>query len=260
MEVRLVGLHDRQLRRDRAASSRARRRRSRDRTIVRRGCTGRRARARSWAADLGRRPHAADPRRLPELVLRPAGREAPPVARAGSRRSRRGRAVAGRRRGRAAAPVADPPPTAPTHPAAARRRALRRRRSNELRYAQKAWGTRRRSRRRWPGSTTSKGDLRRAITLMRRAYPQFLAAGGEGLPAEILQMIFPLTYWDSIKRNAADLRARSLRGRRADRAGVDVRSEHRVGGERVGADADRAGDGPPAGARRSASAASARRC
>jgi soluble lytic murein transglycosylase len=38
---------------------------------------------------------------------------------------------------------------------------------------------------------------------MRRAYPQFLAAGGERLPAEILQIIFPLTYWDAIKRNAA---------------------------------------------------------
>src|SRR4029078_922562 len=48
-----------------------------------------------------------------------------------------------------------------------------------------------------------KGDLRRAITVMRRAYPQFLAAGGEGLPAKLLQIIFPLTYWDSIKRNAA---------------------------------------------------------
>src|SRR4029078_8323953 len=48
-----------------------------------------------------------------------------------------------------------------------------------------------------------KGDLRRAITVMRRAYPQFLAAGGEGLPAKLMQIIFPLTHWDSIKRNAA---------------------------------------------------------
>jgi soluble lytic murein transglycosylase len=45
--------------------------------------------------------------------------------------------------------------------------------------------------------------LRRAITLMRRAYPQFLTSGGEAVPAEILQVIFPLTYWDSIKRHAA---------------------------------------------------------
>ena len=48
-----------------------------------------------------------------------------------------------------------------------------------------------------------KGDLRRAINAMRRAYPQHLAAGGEGLPPEILQVIFPLTYWDSIRRLSA---------------------------------------------------------
>ena len=34
--------------------------------------------------------------------------------------------------------------------------------------------------------------LRGAITAMSRAYPQFLAAGGEQLPREILQVIFPL--------------------------------------------------------------------
>ncbi len=47
------------------------------------------------------------------------------------------------------------------------------------------------------------GELRRAITLMRRAYPQHLTAGGEQLPAEILQVIFPLMYWESIRRHSA---------------------------------------------------------
>ncbi|HJR58805.1 MAG TPA: transglycosylase SLT domain-containing protein [Vicinamibacterales bacterium] len=47
-----------------------------------------------------------------------------------------------------------------------------------------------------------KGELRRGISLMRRAYPQFLSAGGQQLPAEILQVIFPLTYWTSIQREA----------------------------------------------------------
>jgi soluble lytic murein transglycosylase len=74
---------------------------------------------------------------------------------------------------------------------------------SELRYAQKAWGTSPAIEATIAWIHHEKGDLRRAITLMRRAYPQFLAAGGEGLPAEILQIIFPLTYWDSIKRNAA---------------------------------------------------------
>jgi soluble lytic murein transglycosylase len=73
---------------------------------------------------------------------------------------------------------------------------------SELRYAQRAWG----------GSPAidatiawayhRKGELRRAITIMRRAYPQFLASGGHELPTEILQVIFPLTYWDSIRKHS----------------------------------------------------------
>lgn len=47
-----------------------------------------------------------------------------------------------------------------------------------------------------------KGELRRGISLMRRAYPQFLTAGGQQLPAEILQVIFPLTYWPTIQKYA----------------------------------------------------------
>ncbi len=38
---------------------------------------------------------------------------------------------------------------------------------------------------------------------MKRAYPQFMAAGGDQLPREILTAIFPLEYWDLIKKNAA---------------------------------------------------------
>jgi soluble lytic murein transglycosylase len=43
-------------------------------------------------------------------------------------------------------------------------------------------------------------DLRGAITTMRRAYPQFMAAGGERLPPDVLRIIFPLDYWPFIKR------------------------------------------------------------
>jgi soluble lytic murein transglycosylase len=73
---------------------------------------------------------------------------------------------------------------------------------NELRYAQRAWGG-------GPAVDATiawtyhrKGELRRAITMMRRAYPQFLASGGQELPTEILQVIFPLTYWDSIRKHS----------------------------------------------------------
>jgi soluble lytic murein transglycosylase len=35
---------------------------------------------------------------------------------------------------------------------------------------------------------------------MRRAYPQFMAAGGEQLPPDILRVIFPLDYWPLIEK------------------------------------------------------------
>jgi soluble lytic murein transglycosylase len=47
------------------------------------------------------------------------------------------------------------------------------------------------------------GDLRRAITLMRRAYPHHMTAGANSrLPDELLRVIFPLEYWSNIRRNA----------------------------------------------------------
>src|SRR5918992_6229659 len=38
---------------------------------------------------------------------------------------------------------------------------------------------------------------------MKRAYPQYLAAGGEDLPADLLGVLFPLDYWALIKKYAA---------------------------------------------------------
>src|SRR5436190_2633437 len=73
---------------------------------------------------------------------------------------------------------------------------------NELRYAQRISGSSPVVDATIAWVYHERHELRRAIILMRRAYPQHLAVGGEGLPAEILQIIFPLTYWDSIQRNA----------------------------------------------------------
>src|SRR5262249_43143380 len=73
----------------------------------------------------------------------------------------------------------------------------------ELRFAQKAWGTSPAIEATMGWIYHERGELRRGITAMRRAYPQFLAEGGESLPADILQVIFPLTYWDAIKKSAA---------------------------------------------------------
>jgi len=46
------------------------------------------------------------------------------------------------------------------------------------------------------------GKLRPGITAMRRAYPQFMAEGGEALPREILTVIFPIDYWELIQTHA----------------------------------------------------------
>ena len=45
--------------------------------------------------------------------------------------------------------------------------------------------------------------LRGSITLMRRAYPQFMAAGGQELPRDIQVHIFPMAYWDLISKYSA---------------------------------------------------------
>ena len=72
----------------------------------------------------------------------------------------------------------------------------------ELRYAQRAWGNSGRIDATIAWVYNRKGELRRGISLMRRTYPQFLTAS-QGLPSEILQVIFPLVYWDSIRKQSA---------------------------------------------------------
>jgi len=44
--------------------------------------------------------------------------------------------------------------------------------------------------------------LRGAINTMKRAYPQYLAAGGEQLPPQVLEVIYPLDYWPFIEKYA----------------------------------------------------------
>ena len=84
---------------------------------------------------------------------------------------------------------------------------------NELRYAQKNWGDSPvlQATIAWTDQQMSVGKkgteqfqlLRGSITAMRRAYPQFLAAGGEDLPRDVLTVIFPVAYWDVIRKHAS---------------------------------------------------------
>ncbi len=73
---------------------------------------------------------------------------------------------------------------------------------NELRFAQRSIGSSPAIDATIAWAYHQKGELRRAITLMRRAYPQHLTAD-QRLPREILQVIFPLTYWDLIRKHSA---------------------------------------------------------
>jgi soluble lytic murein transglycosylase len=74
---------------------------------------------------------------------------------------------------------------------------------DELSYAQQVWG----------GSSlidatygyvyNRKGELRRAINAVKRAYPQYIAAGGEHFSSALLRVLFPLDYWDLIRKHAS---------------------------------------------------------
>jgi soluble lytic murein transglycosylase len=46
------------------------------------------------------------------------------------------------------------------------------------------------------------GRLRLGINAMKRAYPQYLAAGGESLPPDVLRVIFPADYWQQLQGSA----------------------------------------------------------
>jgi soluble lytic murein transglycosylase len=85
---------------------------------------------------------------------------------------------------------------------------------DELHYAQRAWGDSStiQATVAWIYLQQGKSEsgsqqftlFRGAINAMKRAYPQFLAAGGEDLPREMLKIIFPVAYWDLIRKYAAE--------------------------------------------------------
>jgi soluble lytic murein transglycosylase len=80
----------------------------------------------------------------------------------------------------------------------------------EVQYAQRTWGDSSQLQATFAWIRNQQGrDLRAderftamrgAITTMRRAYPQFLAAEGDTLPVEVLGIIYPLDYWDLIQK------------------------------------------------------------
>jgi soluble lytic murein transglycosylase len=71
---------------------------------------------------------------------------------------------------------------------------------DELHYAQKVWGDSSAIQATIGWIDHERGDLRAGINAMKRAYPQYMAAGGEKLPADLLKVLFPVNYWPLIRR------------------------------------------------------------
>jgi soluble lytic murein transglycosylase len=75
---------------------------------------------------------------------------------------------------------------------------------DELRYAQKTWGDSPAIQATIGWIHNRRGDLRAGINAIKRAYPQYMAAGGEKLPPPILKVLFPVDYWPLIRRYSAE--------------------------------------------------------
>jgi len=75
---------------------------------------------------------------------------------------------------------------------------------DELHYAQKGSGDSSAIQATLGWIFHERGDLRTGINAMKRAYPQYLAAGGEQLPTELLKVLFPVNYWPEIRRYASE--------------------------------------------------------
>jgi soluble lytic murein transglycosylase len=81
---------------------------------------------------------------------------------------------------------------------------LNREAMSELHYAQRVWGDSAQLQATIALTHTRLGNVRAGINAMKRAYPQYLAAGGETLPAEILKVIFPVDYWPLLQKYSKD--------------------------------------------------------
>jgi soluble lytic murein transglycosylase len=85
--------------------------------------------------------------------------------------------------------------------------------ADELRYAQKIYGDTGAIQATFAWTYRQQGQTetgsqqlslyRGSINAMKRAYPQYLTAGGERLPREILRIIYPIAYWDLIQKYSA---------------------------------------------------------
>ena len=71
---------------------------------------------------------------------------------------------------------------------------------DELLYAQRIWGDSPQLQATVALTHRRLGNVRAGINAMKRAYPQYLAAGGETLPTQILEVIFPVDFWPLLQK------------------------------------------------------------
>lgn len=119
------------------------------------------------------------------------------------------RRLEGARGGAVAPTVQRQPAASPAIPTAGRIASLlsvglNREAMNELQYAQRVWGDSPQLQATIAVTHRRLGNVRAGINAMKRAYPQYLAAGGETLPSEILQVIFPVDYWPLLQKYSKD--------------------------------------------------------
>ena len=81
---------------------------------------------------------------------------------------------------------------------------LNREAMSEVQYAQRMWGDSPQLQATLAVVHNRLGNVRAGINAMKRAYPQYLAAGGESLPSEILKVIFPVDYWPLLQKYAKE--------------------------------------------------------
>ncbi|HEX6163723.1 MAG TPA: transglycosylase SLT domain-containing protein [Vicinamibacterales bacterium] len=115
--------------------------------------------------------------------------------------------LAGERGGTVAPTLQRQPPAQPPIPTAGRIASLlsvglNREAMNELQYAQRVWGDSPQLQATIAVTHRRLGNVRAGINAMKRAYPQYLAAGGETLPREILKVIFPVDFWPLLQKYA----------------------------------------------------------
>ena len=108
--------------------------------------------------------------------------------------------------GSADEPATDAPPLPPNEPVIRALLAfdLYDQALDELHFAQKNWGDSPAIQATIGWIYNRRGDLRAGINAMKRAYPQYLAAGGEKMPPALLKVLFPVNYWADIRRYASE--------------------------------------------------------